>query len=136
MESIDSLLRDLQLSSPAMTSNLWLQTSRFKEVTQILHEVEKWPRVAIRSNRHGLHFTDGNRVFGSLQWNGQLEVTFPTEVRDRLIAEEMAVADPDQPRSDRVVWIIRNAADVQRATWLLRLSYLRFFNTAVHYEQH
>ena len=136
MESIDTLLRDLQLSSPAMTSNLWMQTSQFKEVTQILHEVETWPRVVIRSDPRGLHLTDGNCVFGFLQWNGRLEVTFPAEVRDRLIAEEMAVAGPDQSSSDRVVWMIRNAADVQRAIWLLRLSYLRFFNTAVRHEQH
>src|SRR2546429_8711869 len=128
MESIDTLLRDLQLSSPAMTSNLWMQTSRRKEITQILHEVETWPRVVIRSDRRGLEFTDGNRVFGCLQWNGRLEVKFPAEVRNRLIAEEMAVAEPDQPRSDRVVWMVQGTADVDRAVWLLRLSYLRFFS--------
>jgi hypothetical protein len=127
MQSIDTLLRELQLSSPAMTSNLWMQTGRFKKIKQVLNEVETWPRVVIRSEHRGLQFTDGNRVFGRLQWNGRLEVIFPPQVRDRLIAEEMAVAEPDQSWSDRVVWMVRNAADVDRAVWLLRLSYLRFF---------
>src|SRR4051812_15808643 len=115
MESIDTLLSELHLSSPAMTSHLWMQTSRLKQIKQVLNEVETWPRVVIQSDSRGVQFIDGERLFGGLQWNGRLEVTFPAQVRDRLIAEEMAVAGPDQSWSDRVVWMIRNTADVERA---------------------
>jgi hypothetical protein len=61
---------------------------------------------------------------GHLRWDGRLDVPFPVELRNRLVAEEMVGIDPDESRVDRVVWIVRRPADVDRAVWLLRLSYL------------
>lgn len=95
------------------------------EIEEVLHAAERWGDVVVRPDRTGLNFIAGEMTFGHLRWDGRLDVPFPIEIRNRLVAEEMADCEPDESRRDRVVWIVRRSADVDRAVWLLRLSYVR-----------
>jgi hypothetical protein len=45
-------------------------------------------------------------------------------MRDRLVSEEMAGRDPDEPGEYGVMFHIRTVADADHAVWLLRLAYL------------
>jgi hypothetical protein len=103
---------------------LWCRTRLINEISRVLHSVRAWPAVAFRSDRHGLEFAMGDVSFGRLKWSGQLEVSFPRETRDRLIAERMIKCSLDERCADRIDWVVRNLEDVDRAVWLLRLGYL------------
>jgi len=96
----------------------------FKEVLDVVQAVEPWPGVHVTPRHDGLSLTLGGGALGYLRWNGQIELPFGPDVRDRLVAERLASRDPDHPDTDRVVIAIRTAADVDRALWLLRLAYL------------
>jgi Luciferase len=125
MKSLDTLLsRELQMPSLASTGNLWSRTRLVKEIKQVLDAAKMWLGVVIQPDRYGLQFLAGEAELGYLRWDGLLELPFPSDLRDRLFAEEMAAHRPDLSGSDRAVWIVRTPADVDRAIWLLRLSYL------------
>src|SRR5436190_14299216 len=124
MQSLDTLLsQELRLPSPADTGFLWSRTGLLKEIRSVLHEAGTWPGVAIEPDRHMLRFIASGETLAHLRWDGRLDVPLPAAMRERLVAERMAACDPDQARSDRVVWIIQTSADVERAVSLLRLAY-------------
>ena len=95
-----------------------------KEVWDVVQEVGAWPDVVVTTDLSGLCLTLGGAMLGHLRWNGRIDLPFGPEIRDRLVAEEMASRDPDQPDACRVVFVVRTMADVDRAVWLLRLAYL------------
>jgi hypothetical protein len=78
----------------------------------------------MHSNRHGLELAAGDAAFGSFKWSGRLEVSFASDVRDRLIAERVVDCSPDEPCEDRISLVVRHVEDVDRAIWLLRLAYV------------
>jgi hypothetical protein len=94
-----------------------------KEVWDVVQEVGTWPGVAITTDLSGLCFTFSGALLGHLRWNGRIDLPFAPEIRDRLVAEEMASLDPDQTDACRVVFVVRTLAGVDRAIWLLRLAY-------------
>ena len=94
-----------------------------KELWGVVHAVWAWPGVAIAPDRSGLRLTRRGAMLGYLHWCGRIDLPFEPEIRDRLVAEDMASRDPDQPDADRVVFDVRAVADVDRAVWLLRLAY-------------
>ena len=94
------------------------------EVWGVVQAVEAWPGVQIAPNRSGLCLRLSGVTLGHLRWSGRIDLPFGPEARDRLLAEEMARRDPDQPDTDGVVFDVRTVADVDRAVWLLRLAYL------------
>ena len=95
-----------------------------KEVWQVVQAIRSWQGVAIETDGAGLSFMASGATLGHLHWNGRLDLPFGAELGDRLVAEEMASRDPDQPGTGRVVFDVRRSADVDRAVWLLRLAYL------------
>jgi hypothetical protein len=113
--------RELLSAPSAEVAYLWSRTSLLKEVWDVLEAVKVWPGVAIASNRSGLCLALRGVTLGHVRWNGRIDLPFGPELRDRLVAEEMASLDPD---IDRAVFDVRSAADVDRAVWLLRLAYL------------
>jgi Family of unknown function (DUF5519) len=100
------------------------RTSTLKEVWDVVKTVEAWPGVTIAPDGSGLCLTLGGVTLGHLRWNGRIDLPFAPEAGNRLIAEGMASRDPDRPGTNRVVFDVRTAADVDRAVWLLRLAYL------------
>ncbi len=95
-----------------------------KEIWRVVQAVEAWPGVQIAADRSGLCLSLSGITLGHLRWSGRIDLPFGPEARDRLLAEEMAFRDPDQPDTDGVVFDVRTVADVDRAVWLLRLAYL------------
>lgn len=97
-----------------------------KEVWDVVQEVGAWSGVAIVPDGSGLclGLALSGVMLGHVRWNGRIDLPFAPEIRDRLVAEEMASCDPDEPDASRVVFVVRTMADVDRAVWLLRLAYL------------
>jgi len=100
---------------------LWSRTSLLKEVWDVVRAVKAWPGLKISPNSSGLCLTLNGVTLGHVRWDGRIDLPFGPELRDRLVAEEMASHDPV---TDRLVFDVRNTADVDRAVWLLRLAYL------------
>jgi|1185.fasta_scaffold259139_2 hypothetical protein len=117
--------RELPMFSdwPAHAAYIWSRTSLLQQIELVLHATQGWPGVVVQPDSRGLRFLAGSQSLGHLRWDGRLAVPFPAALGERLVAEEMAAQDPDHP-SERVVWIVRTAADADRAVWLLQLAYL------------
>ena len=94
-----------------------------KEVSNIVKGVKAWPDVTIARDRGGLCVRLRGATLGHVRWNGRIDLPFGPDVRQRLVAEEMAYPDPDQA-DGRIVFDVHNDADVERALWLFRLAYL------------
>jgi hypothetical protein len=95
-----------------------------KEVRDVLQVIGAWPGVVMAPDPGGLCLTLGGVRLGYLRWSGRIDLTFGKEIGDRLVAEQMACPDPDQPNTGRIVFVVRTMIDVDRAVWLLRLAYL------------
>ena len=109
---------------PSAMAFVLSRTSMLKEVWEVLHAVSDWPEMAIAPGRGGMCLSLRGVTLGHLRWDGRLDLPFDSEVRDRLVAEEMAIPDPDHPKSGRLIFDVRTLRDVDRAVWLLRLAYL------------
>jgi hypothetical protein len=118
--------QEMLLAPPAAIARLWSRTSMLKEVWDVVQEVGAWPGVAIVPDGSGLclGLALSGVMLGHVRWNGRIDLPFAPEIRDRLVAEEMASRDRDHPDACRVVFVVRTMADVDRAVWLLRLAYL------------
>ena len=109
---------------PAALAFLWSRTGKLQEAWNVVLALSDWPGAAIIPDRSGLCLTlDGVRL-GHLRWNGRIDLPFGPLASAQLIAEGLALRDPDEPETNRVVFDIRTAADVNRALWLFRLAYL------------
>src|SRR5258707_9594882 len=95
-----------------------------RQVFDVVQVVRAWPGVTLRRDRSGVCLALGEVVLGHLRWDGRIDLPFAPETANRLVAEDMARFDPEHPDGDRVVFDLQSAADVDRAVWLLRLSYL------------
>lgn len=113
--------RSVLAGPPAEVAYLWSRTNLLKQVWDVVQTVKAWPGVAITSNRTGLCLALRGVTLGHVRWNGRIDLPFGPELRDRLVEEQMASHDPD---TDRLVFDVQAAADVDRAVWLLRLAYL------------
>jgi hypothetical protein len=109
---------------PQTTGYLWSRTSMLAPVREVVQAVRDWPGVIVAPDSGGLCLALHGVTLGHLRWNGRLDLPFDGEVRDRLIDESMARADPDRPDTGRLVFDVRALGDVDRAVWLLRLAYL------------
>src|SRR5258706_3632448 len=125
------LRQEVHSAPVAAMSCVWSRTSVLKEVWDVVLEVGTWPGVAITTDLSGLCFTFSGALLGHLRWSGRIDLPFAPDIRDRLVAEEMASLDPDQPDACRVVFVVRTLAGVDRAIWLLRLAYLNV-NSNLH----
>jgi hypothetical protein len=96
----------------------WLQ--------QISDAVSRWPQVTAEPHRFGgTEFRFGPAEIGHIHRDGTLDIPFPMPVRNRLVAEGMVEKHHFLPDSGWITFRV-GAAGVDRAIWLLRLSYLRY----------
>jgi hypothetical protein len=110
---------------PAATpAYLWSHTPRLKQVLDVMRALEAWPDATIVADRSGLCISLRGVRLGHLHWNGRLDLPLGPEIRDRLVAEMMAIRSHDDPDDGHVVFDVRTAADVDHAVWLLRRAYL------------
>jgi hypothetical protein len=108
----------------AVAAYVWSRTAMVQQINEVLRAIEEWRGVAVAPNRSGLCLSLNGVHLGHLNWNGRVVIPFESELRDRLVSEGMAAYEPDLPGTERVVFDVRSAQDVERALWLLRLSYL------------
>jgi hypothetical protein len=103
---------------------LWSRTDMLKEVWQFVQTVGAWHGAVIRPDARGLCLTLDGVVLGHLGWQGRIELPFGPQVRGHLLEEGMARPDRYRPDTGRLVFDIRDAADIDRAIWLFRFAYL------------
>lgn len=95
-------------------------------------QVSLWPGISIRPYpSFGRQFRLGSSEVGRVLDDGTVEVPLTRPFRDALLAESQAQEHSLTQDSNRVVFHIRTAADLDHALWLLRLSYLRYALKAV-----
>jgi hypothetical protein len=91
---------------------------------QIREAVLSWAEVTAHPHRFGgTEFRLGKREIGHVHGDTLVDIPFPKKVRDELVAAGRAEAHHVLPESGWVSFYIREAADVERAVELLRLSY-------------
>src|SRR5258708_2250000 len=110
--------------APAALGRLWSCTRKLKELWVVVQAIGAWPGISIIPDREGLNLSLHGHKLGDLRWNGRVDLPFPPEVGDRLVAEGMADHAPGLFGTGRVVFDVRTLADTNRAVWLLRLAYV------------
>jgi len=90
-------------------------------------EVSSWPEISVHPHRFGgKEFRLGDAEVGHFHIGGVVDIPFPRALRDALLAQELAEEHRWVPNSGWVTFHMRSDDDLQHATWLLRLSYLRY----------
>jgi len=105
-------------------AQFWSRAKMLKQVWSVVEKVSAWPGLVVNRDCNGLCLALGGVAVGYLRWDGRLSLPFAADVSQRLLEEEMVSRDPEQPRSTRVIFDVRNLTDADRAVWLLRLAYL------------
>jgi len=91
---------------------------------RIVEAVRPWDGVAISAHRYGgEEFRLGRRELGHIHGDYLVDIPFPKNVRDRIIAAGDAEAHHILPKSGWVSLFLRTELDVERAIRLLELSY-------------
>jgi hypothetical protein len=110
--------------APVALARLWSRTSKLKELWVVMQAIGAWPGISIIPDRDGLNLSLHGQKLGDLRWNGRVDLPFPPEVGNRLVAEGMADHAPGLFGSGCVAFDVRTLADTNRAVWLLRLAYV------------
>jgi hypothetical protein len=89
-------------------------------------QVSAWPQVSSHNHRFGgQEFRVGSAEVGHVHNSGVVDIPFPRAFRDELLARGLAEEHRWAPNSGWVTFRVRGDDDVERAVWLMRLSYLR-----------
>ena len=99
-----------------------------------LQRIEKyvcqWPGISTSPHRFGGRlFRLGRWEVGHLHNDGALEIPLPRLLREELLSQ--GVVEKHHTEASRILFRVREELDVNRAVWLLRISYLRFVLKAV-----
>ncbi len=88
--------------------------------------ISTWEFVTVEPHRFGgQEFKLENIEIGHVHNNGMVDIPFTRAIREQIIVEELAEAHHILPESGWISFYIRQSNDVDRAIWLLRLSYLQ-----------
>jgi hypothetical protein len=99
-------------------------------IRQLLEQVQAnvvtWPGIEVAPHRFGgTEFTVGNVEIGHFHRNGMIDILYSKAIRQQLIAEGKAELHHLLPDTGWISFYIRSEADVQRAIWLFRYSYVQ-----------
>jgi FMN phosphatase YigB (HAD superfamily) len=98
-------------------------------VDRVIEEVAAWPHVNTNEHRfEGREFTLGPREIGHVHRWGIVDVPFTKRLRETLTEEGKTGEHHLVPESGWTTHYIEDEDDVERAIWLLRLSYLYHVN--------
>jgi len=98
-------------------------------VDRVIEEVAAWPHVNTNEHRfEGREFTLGPREIGHVHRWGIVDVPFTKRLRETLVEEGKTEEHHVVPESGWTTHYIEDEEDVERAIWLLRLSYLYHVN--------
>lgn len=87
------------------------------QMRRLEEEVAAWPNVSVHPHRFG-----GQEVHEG----GTVDIPFPRNVRDALLADGLAEEHRWVPNSGWTTFRVRSEEDLKHALWLMRLSYLRY----------
>jgi hypothetical protein len=94
---------------------------------RIEQQVCSWPNASSHPHRFlAREFRFANAEIGHIHAGGVVDIPFPRSVHDLLLADGLVEKHRWVPNSGWITFRIRSAEDVQRALWLMRLSYLRY----------
>ena len=90
-------------------------------------EVAAWPGVSVGPHRFvAREFRYRKAEIGHVHFWGDVDIPFPRAVHDLLLAEGRVQPHRWLPNSGWITYHIRRLEDLETATWLLRLSFLRY----------
>jgi hypothetical protein len=89
--------------------------------------VAGWPHVSVAPHQFAAkEFRFEKAEIGHVHLWGDVDIPFPRAVHDVLLAEGRAQRHRWLPNSGWVTFHLHRGGDVERAIWLMRLSYLRY----------
>jgi Luciferase len=96
------------------------------DLDRVIDKVRSWDGIRVEPHRFGGQEFRLDRVeIGHVHRGGLVDIPFTRAVRDYLVAENLAQPHHILPDTGWISFRMRDAADVERALWLLRLSYLQ-----------
>ena len=96
-------------------------------LTKFEEEVSAWANVSVHPHRFGgREFLFGKAEVGHVHAGGIVDIPFTRSIRDALLVEGLAEEHYWVPDSGWITFRIRNERDLDRALWLMRISYLRY----------
>jgi hypothetical protein len=101
--------------------------AKSEELGKLEEEVSAWPDISVHPHRFGgREFRFRKAEVGHVHTGGMVDIPFPRSLRDALLAEGLAEEHRWVPNSGWITFHIRGGQDIERALWLMRLSYLRY----------
>jgi hypothetical protein len=89
--------------------------------------VSRWEHVSVCSHRFGgREFRFNKAEIGHTHFWGDVDIPFPRPIRDNLVQAGLVQPHRWVPDSGWITFPMRRGEDVERAVWLLRLSWLRY----------
>jgi hypothetical protein len=86
--------------------------------------VQRWPGISSGPHRFGgTEYTLGRREIGHVHGDSLVDIPFPKNIRDQLVADGRAEPHHILPQSGWVSIYLRRASDVDRAIELLKFSF-------------
>lgn len=95
-------------------------------VEVIVNTVANWDEIAVEPHRFGgWEFRLANVEIGHVHRGGLVDIPFTRAIREQLVTEHLAQPHHILPESGWISFYMRAEADLERALWLLRLSYIQ-----------
>lgn len=96
------------------------------EVNTVISTVAEWDAVTVEPHRFGgREFRLDNVEIGHVHQGGLVDIPFTRAIRQQLVTEKLAQPHHVLPESGWISFYMRTEADVEKAIWLLRLSYVQ-----------
>lgn len=92
---------------------------------ELADKLASWPGITAHPHRFGgTEFKLGTVEIGHIHGGGLVDIPFTRKIKDQLLGEGKAMAHHILPDSGWISFFVRTDEDIDRAIWLLRLSYL------------
>lgn len=96
-------------------------------VKKLGESVAAWTNASVHPHRFGALEIRVNRAeVGHVHFWGDVDIPFPRSIRDILVTEQLAQPHRWLPDSGWITFHMSGNPDLERALWLLRLSWLRY----------
>ena len=120
----------LWLDVMMMIWNMVFKPDLSRSLEWIEEEVSAWPGVIVTLHKFGgLQFNFGNRELGHIHSNGILDILFPRKTKFELIDKGLTNDHHVFKKSGWTSIQVRSSNDVDKALYLLTLSYKRIATT-------
>jgi len=94
---------------------------------QLEERISSWPHVFVAPHRFGgREFLFGKAEIGHVHFWGDVDIPFTRAIHDILLAGQLADRHRWLPDSGWITFHMDNPAHLDRALWLMRLSWLRY----------